>query len=81
MNKPITLAFNCFGKTTTIKKDGDILHVNDLFGMFKTIVISEFGEKKWEEMILKIGDEIVEGIPENNVILNPNRNLTDWFEN
>lgn len=81
MNKPITLAFNCFGKTTTIKKDGGILHVNDLFDMFKTIVISEFGEKKWEEMILKIGDEIVEGVPENNVILNPNRNLTDWFEN
>jgi hypothetical protein len=70
MGHPIILSFTCFGKTTTIKKNGGVMHIDDMFDMFRTIVISEFGEKKWEEMILLYGDRIVEGIPTTEKIPN-----------
>lgn len=56
-NKPISLTYSCFGKTITVKHDSSTLSVRDLFDMFKTIFISEFGEKKYNEMLLILGDE------------------------
>ena len=60
-NKSISLSYNCWGKSITIKHDSSILRVDDLFSMFKGIVVAEYGQKQWEEMILLLGDRIVEG--------------------
>jgi len=59
-NKSISLSYNCWGKSITIKHDSSILRVDDLFSMFKGIVIAEYGQKQWEEMILFLGDKIYE---------------------
>ena len=59
-NKSVSLSYNCWGKTITIKHDRSILMVDDLFSMFKGIVVAEYGQKQWEEMILMLGDRIVD---------------------
>lgn len=56
-NKPISLSYHCFGKTISIKNESSILEARDLFSMFKTIIITEFGEKHWVDMLLILGDE------------------------
>lgn len=56
MNKPITLTFHYFGKTVTVKDDTNVLHLENAFNMFKSIVISEFGQEDWEKMIYTIAN-------------------------
>ena len=58
-NKPISLSYYCFGKTITLKHDSSVLRVRDLFNMFKTIIVSEYGEQEWKDMLLTLGDEAV----------------------
>ena len=50
-NKPISLVYHSFGKTLSVKHDGAVLIVDNLFSMFKTIMVSEFGEKEWDRMV------------------------------
>jgi hypothetical protein len=62
-NNNISLSYNCYGKTITIKHDTSVLRGRDLFGMFKTIVVSEFGEENWKELLLVLGDEELSKCP------------------
>lgn len=62
-NNSISLTYNCYGKTITIKHDTSVLRGRDLFGMFKTIVVSEFGEENWKELLLVLGDEELSKCP------------------
>lgn len=59
-NKPISLSYHCFGKTITIKNESSVLDVRDLFNMFRTIIVTEFGEKQWVDMLLILGDEALD---------------------
>ena len=59
MEKALTLSAHIMGKTITIKRDTNVIHVGELFNMFKTIIVSEFGERVWEDTILTIGDDLV----------------------
>jgi hypothetical protein len=60
-NKPISLTFNYFGKTITVKEDSPVLHIRSMFEMFKAIVITTYGEKEWENMIINMSDELLVG--------------------
>ena len=55
--KPITLSYHCFGKTISLKHDSSVLRLRDLFIMFRSIIISEFGEEEWREMLLELAEE------------------------
>lgn len=59
MNKPTSLTFHYFGKTVSVKNDTNVIHLRQIFNMFRSIVVSEFGEKEWENMILNLSDEIL----------------------
>ena len=63
-SKPISLSYHCFGKTITLKHDSSVLRVRDLFLMFRSIIVTEFGEQHWKEMLLELGDEEVTIYPE-----------------
>ena len=58
-NKSISLSYNCWGKSITIKHDSSVLRVRDLFKMFKTIIVSEYGEEEWTKMLLELGDDAI----------------------
>ena len=64
-NNSISLSYNCYGKTITIKHDSSVLRARDLFNMFKTIVVSEFGEENYKELLLVLGDEELSKCPHN----------------
>ena len=68
MNKPTQLSFHYFGKTISIKNESDVLHIGEVFDMFRTIIVSEFGQKEWENTILNIGDKMVNNYIKNNTI-------------
>jgi len=56
--KPISLTYKCWGKEITTKHDSSVLRVPDLFRMFRSIIVSEFGEQEWNRMIMEISDDI-----------------------
>lgn len=59
MNKPTSLTFYYFGKTISVKNDTSVLHLRQIFNMFRSIIVSEFSEKEWENMIINLGDEVL----------------------
>jgi hypothetical protein len=50
MAKPIELTLSYFGKTITQKQYSSVLHVGDLYKMFRGIIISEFGQDTWDNL-------------------------------
>jgi len=50
MAKPIELTLSYFGKSITQKQYSSVLHVGDLYKMFKGIIIAEFGQDVWEDI-------------------------------
>jgi hypothetical protein len=50
MAKPIELTLSYFGKSITQKQYSSVLHVSDLYKMFKGIMISEFGQETWDDL-------------------------------
>ena len=50
MAKPIELTLSYFGKSITQKQYSSVLHVGDLYKMFKGIMIAEFGQDVWEDI-------------------------------
>lgn len=50
MAKPIELTLSYFGKSITQKQYSSVLHVGDLYKMFKGIMISEFGQETWDDI-------------------------------
>jgi hypothetical protein len=50
MAKPIELTLSYFGKTISQKQYSSVLHVGDLYKMFKGIMISEFGQDTWDNL-------------------------------
>ena len=50
MGKPIELTLSYFGKSITQKQYSSVLHVSDLYKMFKGIMIAEFGQDVWEDI-------------------------------
>ena len=50
MAKPIELTLSYFGKSITQKQYSSVLHVGDLYKMFKGIMISEFGQDTWDDI-------------------------------
>jgi hypothetical protein len=51
MAKPIELTLSYFGKSISQKSYSSCLHVGDLYKMFKGIMISEFGQETWDDLI------------------------------
>jgi len=52
MAKPIELTLSYFGKTISHKQYSSVLHVGDLYKMFKGIMISEFGQDTWDDLTI-----------------------------
>lgn len=50
MAKPIELTLSYFGKSISQKQYSSVLHVGDLYKMFKGIMISEFGQDTWDNI-------------------------------
>jgi hypothetical protein len=50
MAKPIELTLSYFGKSITQKQYSSVLHVGDLYKMFRGIMISEFGQDVWDNL-------------------------------
>ena len=50
MAKPIELTLSYFGKSISQKQYSSVLHVSDLYRMFKGIMISEFGQETWDDL-------------------------------
>jgi len=50
MSKSIELSLSYFGKRITVKNYSSVLHAQELYNMFKGIMISEFGEQVWENL-------------------------------
>lgn len=50
MAKPIELTLSYFGKSITQKQYSSVLHVSDLYKMFKGIMIAEFGQDVWDNI-------------------------------
>jgi hypothetical protein len=61
MAKPIELTLSYFGKSITQKQYSSVLHVSDLYKMFKGIMIGEFGQDVWDDITKgQIDKEIVD---------------------
>jgi hypothetical protein len=50
MAKPIELTLSYFGKSITQKQYSSVLHVGDLYKMFRGIIIAEFGQDTWDNL-------------------------------
>ena len=50
MAKPIELTLSYFGKSITQKQYSSVLHVGDLYKMFRGIMIAEFGQDTWDNL-------------------------------
>lgn len=50
MAKPIELTLSYFGKSISQKNYSSVLHVSDLYKMFKGIMIAEFGQDVWDDI-------------------------------
>jgi hypothetical protein len=57
MAKPIELTLSYFGKTISQKQYSSVLHVGDLYKMFRGIMISEFGQDTWDNLT-KVQDKV-----------------------
>ena len=61
MAKPIELTLSYFGKSITQKQYSSVLHVGDLYKMFKGIMIAEFGQDTWDNITKpQIDKEVVD---------------------
>jgi hypothetical protein len=72
MTKPIELTLSYFGKTITHKQYSSVLHVADLYKMFRGMMISEFGQDTWDDLTKdknSIETEVVEPILEEELEL------------
>ena len=58
MKIPITLTYKFFEETITIKKKVDDMHIGETIDMYKNIMIPIFGEKAYEDTILKMAVKI-----------------------
>jgi hypothetical protein len=50
MAKPIELTLSYFGKSITQKQYSSVLHVGDLYKMFRGMIIAEFGQDTWDNL-------------------------------
>ena len=50
-NNNLSLTYNCWGKSISMKKNINILTPNTVFDMFKKIMIAEFGEEDFNKML------------------------------
>ena len=55
---PVLMTYKFFNDTVTLKREVYDLRVRDLIEMNKTIVVSIFDERNYEETILSIAKEI-----------------------
>ena len=61
MAKPIELTLSYFGKSITQKQYSSVLHVSDLYKMFRGIIIAEFGQDVWNDITkAQVDKEIVD---------------------
>lgn len=61
MAKPIELTLSYFGKSITQKQYSSVLHVGDLYKMFKGIMIAEFGQDTWDNITkVQVDKEVVD---------------------
>jgi len=54
----IELSLSYFGKKITIKNETPVLHAGELYNMFRSIMIAEFGEGTWNNLTEVQEDEI-----------------------
>lgn len=57
-NIPYSLTFKYFNDTITLKKDSPTLDIHDVMEMNKSIMITLFGERAYNETIKRIAEEI-----------------------
>jgi len=57
MANGIELSLSYFGKKITMKNESPVLHAGELYKMFRSIMIAEFGEDTWDNLT-KVQDKI-----------------------
>jgi hypothetical protein len=55
---PYSMTFKYFNETITLKKESPTLNIHDVMEMNKKIILSLFGKKAYEDIIIKISDDI-----------------------
>lgn len=66
MAKPIELTLSYFGKTISQKQYSSVLHVGDLYKMFRGMIIAEFGQDTWDNLTKEQG--VVENLQEAEMV-------------
>ena len=58
MKIPITLTYKYFDETISVKKKVEDMHIGETLDMYKSIMIPIFGEKPYEDSIIRLSDRI-----------------------
>jgi hypothetical protein len=56
MANGIELSLSYFGKKIIMRDNSPVLHAGELYNMFKSMIVSEFGEDTWDNLN-KVQDE------------------------
>ena len=58
MKIPITLTYKYFDEAISVKKKVDDMHIGETLEMYKSIMVPIFGEKSYEDSIIRLSNRI-----------------------